>query len=94
MRLHSSGKYTIAELMEVISVGRATVYGVLHRAKQKTAQAHLAGRALRHHDAACGRPGPGQTGNVTPVSSSRLHRRRWMAVSWDCPLDSASLGCG
>jgi predicted DNA-binding protein (UPF0251 family) len=39
VRLHSSGEYTIAELMEVFSVGRATVYRVLHRAKQKTAQA-------------------------------------------------------
>ena len=37
----------------------------------------LAGRALRHYDAACLRPGPGQTGNVTPVSSSETaHRRR------------------
>src|SRR5260370_41574329 len=55
--------------------------------------ARLAGRALRHHDAACVRPGPGQTGNVTPVSSSEtVHRRRWMAVSRDRPLDSASFG--
>jgi DNA-directed RNA polymerase specialized sigma24 family protein len=53
----------------------------------------LADRALRHHDAACLRLAPGQTGNVTPVSSSEtVHRRRWMAVSWDCPLDSASFG--
>jgi hypothetical protein len=29
----------------------------------------LAGRALLHHDAACLRPRPGQTENVTPVSS-------------------------
>jgi DNA invertase Pin-like site-specific DNA recombinase len=39
VRMHASGDYTIAELMEVFSVGRATVYRVLHRAKQKTAQA-------------------------------------------------------
>ena len=39
VRMHSSGEYTIAELMEVFSVGRATVYHVLHRTKQKTAQA-------------------------------------------------------
>jgi hypothetical protein len=53
----------------------------------------LAGRALRHHDAACFRPGPGQTGKVTPVSSSETaHRRRWMAVSRDCRLDRASFG--
>ena len=52
-----------------------------------------AGRALRHHEAACLRPGPGQTGNVTPVSSSEtVHRRRWRAVSWDCPLEWASFG--
>jgi transposase len=37
--MHASGEYTIAELMEVFSVGRATVYRVLHRAKQKTIQA-------------------------------------------------------
>jgi hypothetical protein len=30
----------------------------------------------------------GQTGNVIPVSSSEtVHRRRWMAVSWDRPLE-------
>src|SRR5216683_4426835 len=35
----------------------------------------------------------GQTGKVTPVSSSEaVHRRRWMAVSWDRPLEWASLG--
>jgi len=39
VRMHASGEYTIAELMEVFSVGRATVYRVLHRAKQKTVQA-------------------------------------------------------
>ena len=33
---------------------------------------------------------PGQTGNVTPVSSSEIvHRRRWLAVSWDCRLEWA-----
>ena len=30
-RMHGTGKYTIAELMEVFSVGRATVYRVLGR---------------------------------------------------------------
>src|SRR6266702_4741582 len=39
VRMHASGEYTIAELMEVFSVGCATVYRVLHRAKQKTIQA-------------------------------------------------------
>ena len=35
----------------------------------------------------------GQTGNVTPVSSSEtVHRRRAMAVSWDCLLERASSG--
>ena len=53
----------------------------------------LAGRALWHHDGACLRPGPGQTGNVTPVSSSEtVHRRRWVAVSRDCRLEWASSG--
>src|SRR5262245_5634080 len=43
--------------------------------------------------AACLRPGPGQTGKVTPVSSSEtVHRRRWVAVSWDCPPEWASSG--
>ena len=30
--MHSTGEYTIADLMEVFSVGRATVYRVLNRA--------------------------------------------------------------
>ena len=33
VRMHASGDYTIAELMEVFSVGRATVYRVLDRAQ-------------------------------------------------------------
>lgn len=33
--MHASGEYTIAELMEVFSIGRATVYRVLDRAKQR-----------------------------------------------------------
>jgi DNA invertase Pin-like site-specific DNA recombinase len=32
IRMHGTGGYTIAELMEVFSVGRATVYRVLERA--------------------------------------------------------------
>ena len=32
VRMHATGDYTIAELMEVFSVGRATVYRVLERA--------------------------------------------------------------
>jgi hypothetical protein len=40
VRMHSCGEYTIAELMEVFTVGRATVYRVLHRAKQQAAQEH------------------------------------------------------
>jgi DNA invertase Pin-like site-specific DNA recombinase len=39
VRMHASGEYTIAELMEVFSVGRATVYRVLHRTKQQQPQA-------------------------------------------------------
>lgn len=35
VRIHSSGEYTIAELMEVFSIGRATVHRVLDRAKQR-----------------------------------------------------------
>ncbi|MEV2273875.1 IS1096 element passenger TnpR family protein [Nonomuraea africana] len=31
VRMHATGDYTIAELMEVFSVGRATVYRVLER---------------------------------------------------------------
>lgn len=32
VRMHATGEYTIAELMEVFTVGRATVYRVLERA--------------------------------------------------------------
>jgi DNA invertase Pin-like site-specific DNA recombinase len=32
VRMHATGDYTIAELMEVFSIGRATVYRVLDRA--------------------------------------------------------------
>jgi DNA invertase Pin-like site-specific DNA recombinase len=32
IRMHATGEYTIAELMEVFSVGRATVYRVQERA--------------------------------------------------------------
>jgi hypothetical protein len=35
VRMHASGEYTIAELMEVFFIGRATVYRVLDRAKQR-----------------------------------------------------------
>jgi predicted DNA-binding protein YlxM (UPF0122 family) len=31
--MHATGDYTIAELMEVFSIGRATVYRVLDRTK-------------------------------------------------------------
>ena len=33
LRMRSTGEYTIPDLMEVFSVGRATVYRVLDRAK-------------------------------------------------------------
>jgi DNA invertase Pin-like site-specific DNA recombinase len=33
VRMHGTGEYTIADLMEVFSVGRATVYRTLERAK-------------------------------------------------------------
>jgi DNA invertase Pin-like site-specific DNA recombinase len=36
VRMHATGGYTIAELMEVFSVGRATVYRVLNRATTST----------------------------------------------------------
>lgn len=32
VRMHATGDYTIAELMELFSIGRATVYRVLDRA--------------------------------------------------------------
>lgn len=38
VRTHSSGDYTIAELMEVFSAGRATVYRVLDRAANATTE--------------------------------------------------------
>jgi hypothetical protein len=34
--MHATGDYTIAELMEVFSIGRATVYRVLDRANAVT----------------------------------------------------------
>jgi hypothetical protein len=34
--MHATGDYTIADLMEVFSVGRATVYRVLARAASST----------------------------------------------------------
>jgi DNA invertase Pin-like site-specific DNA recombinase len=36
VRMHATGDYTIAELMEVFSIGRATVYRVLNRAATST----------------------------------------------------------
>ncbi|MEV1177913.1 helix-turn-helix domain-containing protein [Nonomuraea sp. NPDC049784] len=36
--MHSTGDYTIAELMEVFSIGRATVYRVLDRAANATTE--------------------------------------------------------
>lgn len=39
VRMHGTGEYTIAELMEVFSVGRATVYRVLDRAGTTPASA-------------------------------------------------------
>ncbi|MEV0386150.1 recombinase family protein [Nonomuraea sp. NPDC050643] len=36
VRMHGTGEYTIAELMEVFSVGRATVYRVLERTRSTT----------------------------------------------------------
>ena len=36
VRMHATGGYTIADLMEVFSVGRATVYRVLNRAATST----------------------------------------------------------
>ena len=32
-RMHATGEYTIADLMEVFSVGRATVYRALERTR-------------------------------------------------------------
>ena len=45
VRMHGTGEYTIAELMEVFRVGRATVYRVLERARS-------AGTAAADGDAA------------------------------------------
>ncbi len=44
VRMHATGEYTIAELMEVFSIGRATVYRVLERAA--SARPGPAGAAL------------------------------------------------
>jgi hypothetical protein len=37
--MHATGNYTIAELMEVLSIGRATVYRVLGRTKTTDTEA-------------------------------------------------------
>jgi hypothetical protein len=37
--MHATGEYTIADLMEVFSIGRATVYRVLNRAASPAADA-------------------------------------------------------
>jgi DNA invertase Pin-like site-specific DNA recombinase len=37
VRMHGTGEYTIADLMELFSVGRATVYRALQRANPGTA---------------------------------------------------------
>ena len=42
VRMHAAGDYTIADLMEVFSVGRATVYRVLNRTATST-PSHAAG---------------------------------------------------
>jgi predicted DNA-binding transcriptional regulator AlpA len=36
--MHATGEYTIAELMEVFSVGRATVYRTIERLRIPVAQ--------------------------------------------------------
>jgi DNA invertase Pin-like site-specific DNA recombinase len=42
-RMHAAGGYTIADLMEVFSVGRATVYRVLNRAASTPGPAAVPG---------------------------------------------------
>lgn len=44
VRMHATGDYTIAELQEVFSVGRATVYRVLDRAAGATLGSKAAGQ--------------------------------------------------
>ncbi|MET8048307.1 recombinase family protein [Streptosporangium sp. NPDC005286] len=45
VRIHATGEYTIAELMEVFSIGRATVYRVLGRAPGRS-EGQREGRAV------------------------------------------------
>lgn len=40
LRMHATGDYTIAELMEVFSVGRATVYRTLDRGRSREGASH------------------------------------------------------
>jgi hypothetical protein len=60
--MHATGEYTIAELMEVFSIGRATVYHVLDRAGAGPGAGM--GRQLTPPDRPCGRRarirGPGR----------------------------------
>jgi DNA invertase Pin-like site-specific DNA recombinase len=41
VRMHATGEYIVAELMEVFSIGRATVYRVLDRAAASTSERPL-----------------------------------------------------
>lgn len=43
VRMHSTGEYTIAELMEVFSVGRATVHRVLQRVPAQSSSVSTVG---------------------------------------------------
>ena len=47
VRMHGTGEYTIADLMEVFSVGRATVYRALGRAGGQEARRKADGRGPR-----------------------------------------------
>lgn len=67
-RMHATGGYTIADLMEVFSVGRATVYRTLNRAAASTSgsppypdppRRRRRGRTQRHQARCLGRTDSG-----------------------------------
>ena len=58
VRMHAAGECTIADLMKVFCVGRATVYRVLDRAATSTPGPRRRTRPLRGHARLTGETGP------------------------------------
>jgi hypothetical protein len=82
---HAERSRNTPEALPSGSVVTATIAAPASSAELEAGVEHRRDRCR----ASAGSPWAGQTGNVTPVSSSETaHRRRWIAVSRDCPLSS------